>query len=234
MILVILSAAKNDTTKARGTMITLYLVRHGESVYNAEGRIQGHQDVGLSELGIRQAELIADRLASVEFDAVYSSDLVRASATAEIIAARHDLPVQTTPLLREAMLGVIEGLTRAEVDERYPAGVHIWRERPLSARPPGAESVVDLIERARAFLEETLPKHPDGSRLLIVGHGGSLRGVIIAGLDLSAEFYHRMHFSNANLSIIELGERPAFRLFNDTCHLDSMRTDEDEIDSLAH
>ncbi len=209
-------------------MITLYLVRHGESIYNAEGRIQGHQDIALSELGAKQAKLIAARLASERFDAIYSSDLVRASATADIIATRHNLPVYTTTLLRESKLGIIEGLTRAEIDDRFPPEANEWLWNPLSARPPGAESIQDVIDRARQFLDETLPKHSDGSQLLIVGHGGSLRGVIIAGLDLPSDFYRRMHFSNTNLSIIELGDRPALRLLNDTCHMDSLKTDEEE------
>ena len=210
-------------------MITLYLVRHGESVYNAEGRIQGHQDAGLSELGFRQAELIARRLASERFDAVYSSDLVRASATAEAIASRHNLPVHLTPLLRESKLGVVEGLTNAEIEERYPETIHHWRRRPLTARPPGAESIEDVIGRARRFLDETLPGHSHGSRLLVVGHGGSVRGVIIAGLDLPTDLYRQLYLSHASLSIIELGDDPRIRLLNDTCHLDSVGTEGEEI-----
>ena len=210
-------------------MITLYLVRHGESVYNAEGRIQGHQDAGLSELGLRQAELIARRLASERLDAAYSSDLARASATADVIAARHGLPVQTTPLLRASTLGIVEGLTDAESEERYPQVIYDWRRRPLTARPPGAESVEDVIGRARRFLDETLPMHADGSRLLVVAHGGSARGVVIAGLSLPMEVYRQLHFSNASLSIIEVGDDPGVRLFNDTCHLDSMGTEGEDL-----
>jgi len=210
-------------------VITLYLVRHGESVYNAEGRIQGHQDAGLSELGLRQAELIARRLASERFEAIYSSDLSRASATAEVIAARHGLPVETTPLLRESKLGIVEGLTSAEIEERYPEAIYDWRRRPLTARPPGAESIEDVIGRARRFLDETLPKHPDGSRLLVVAHGGSARGVVIAGLELPMEVYRQLHFSNASLSIIEVGEDPGVRLFNDTCHLDAVGTGGEDL-----
>ena len=215
-------------------MRRLFLIRHGESTYNAEGRIQGHQDPPLSELGLRQAEAIARRLCSETLDAVYSSDLMRASATAEMIAAPRQLPVLTTPFLRESRLGVIEGLTRSEMEEMHPQLLHEWRREPLTARPPGAESIEDVVARCRAFLAETLPDDSQGSRLVIVGHGGSLRGIVVAGLELPTEAYRRMHFSNASLSVIELGENPAIWLLNDTSHLDSLRTDEEEVDSVAH
>src|SRR5664279_1147846 len=94
--------------------ITLYIVRHGQTVDNLENRIQGHTDSPLTKLGVRQAEAVADRLASENFSAIYSSDLGRAIHTAEIIAAKHDLPVQPTPLLRELNLGVAQGLTGDE------------------------------------------------------------------------------------------------------------------------
>jgi broad specificity phosphatase PhoE len=214
--------------------VKVYLVRHGESVYNAEERIQGHQDIPLSGLGLRQAEAIARRLAPVRLDAVYSSDLIRASATAESIARPHGLPVQTTLLLRESRLGVIEGLTRAEVEARYPADQHEWRRNPLTARPPGAETVDDLIARCGRFVSEMLANMPEDAQVLVVGHGGSSRGVIAAGLGLPSDIYRKTHFSNASLSIIELGKSPAFWLLNDTSHLNSMRTDEEEMDSIAH
>lgn len=199
-------------------------------MFNAEGRIQGHQDVPLSELGVRQAGAIARRLANVRLDAVYSSDLVRASRTAEIIAVSHGLPVQTTPLLRESSLGIIEGLTRAEIEERYSTSEWIWN--PLTARPPGAETIEQVIDRARQFLDETLPKHPGGSNVLIVGHGGSVRGVIVAAVGFDAGMYRAMHFSNASLSLIETGERPGILFLNDTCHLDSMKTEEEADNSV--
>ncbi|MGC8861269.1 MAG: histidine phosphatase family protein, partial [Armatimonadota bacterium] len=118
--------------RTRAEVIAVYLVRHGESAYNSEGRIQGQHDPPLTELGLRQAELVAGRLAEEKFDAVYSSDLVRARATAEVIAAGLGLSCETTPLLREARLGVIEGLTRAEVESKYQSSLHKWRVEPLA------------------------------------------------------------------------------------------------------
>jgi len=211
---------------------TLYLVRHGETTFNAEGRIQGHLDAPLTELGLRQAEAISRRLKSDTFAAVYSSDLGRASVTAEIIARPHGLPVNATPLLREVSLGVIEGLTRAEVAEKYPAGLHVWRQEPTKQRPPGGETLEQVARRCAEFLECTLPHHAASDRLLLVCHGGSMRGVIISALGLPVAAYRMLHFSNASLTILGTGERAGLWLLNDTCHLRSMTTDE-EVDEIA-
>jgi len=196
--------------------------------------VQGHTDSPLSELGIRQARMLARRLAGESFDAIYSSDLGRARDTAEAIASKHGLPVNTTPLLRESRLGVLQGLTRAEIEEKFPADQHSWRRNMLTERPPGAETFEEVIERCRQFLEETVSTHADSARLAVVGHGGSVRGVIVAALGLPADAYRRLHFSNASLTIVETGARPGLWLSNDTCHLAGLRSDEEEIDSVAH
>lgn len=215
-------------------MITLYLVRHGETTYNAEGRIQGHEDAPLSALGRKQAEAIAKRLSGEKFTAVYSSDLGRARVTAEIIAAPHNLAVKTTPLIRESNLGVLQGMTRAEVEERYPAELHEWRRNPLTMRPPGAETREEVIARCVEFLQMVSEAHEDGDQILAVGHGGSLRGLIVASCGLPAEFYRMIHLSNTSLSIVEIGESSALWLLNDTCHLNSLVTYEEDVDNVAH
>ncbi len=215
-------------------MITLYLVRHGETTYNAQGRIQGHLDSPLSDLGLRQAEAVAARLARESFAAVYASDLSRASVTARAIAGPHQLPVNETQLLRESRLGVVEGLTSAEMEERYPAVLHEWRRSPLLFRPPGAETLEEVVERVGGFLEQALRNHRDGEKILVVGHGGSLRGLVIAALGLPIKAYRMLHFSNASLSMLDAGERPGLWLLNETSHLNALRTSEEEVDNIAH
>ncbi len=186
----------------------------------------------MSALGLRQAEAIARRLSTERFDAVYSSDLGRASVTAEIVAKPHGLPVRTTQLLREANLGVIQGLTRAEVEEQFPEGLHVWRQEPTKQRPPGGETLEQVAERCAEFLSTTLPRHGHSEKLLVVGHGGSVRGVIISALGLPISTYRVFHFSNASLSILDTGEHPGLWLLNDTCHLLSIKTDE-EVDEVT-
>jgi broad specificity phosphatase PhoE len=212
-------------------MITLYLVRHGETVHNLEGRIQGHADSPLTQLGTKQAEAAAARLASEKFDAIYSSDLGRAVATAKIISAPHSLPVQTTELIREGCFAKVQGLTHKEFEEKYPEDYRKWREDSVHYRPPGAETLESLISRCGKFLQMISEKHNDGECLLAVVHGGSLRGLICASCGQGPAFFRYMHMSNAGISILELGDRPALRLLNDTCHLRKVRVTEEDADN---
>ena len=145
-------------------MTTLLLVRHGETDWNAEGRLQGHTDRPLNDFGRRQASALAERLAGDGITAVYSSDLSRALETAEILAARLELPVVTDPDLRERNWGSWEGLTGPERDRVEYVG-----EANEAARR------ADDARRAGGSREQ----HP-GERVVVVTHGGSLRRIQIA------------------------------------------------------
>ena len=142
-------------------MTTLLLVRHGETDWNAEGRLQGHTDRPLNDYGRRQAGELAERLAGEEeVDAIYASDLARARETAEIVGARLGLPVGVDPDLREKNWGTWEGLTG---DER----VHVELV---------GESTAEHGERMLRALRRIAERHPEG-RVVVVTHGGSLRRV---------------------------------------------------------
>ena len=101
-------------------MASWFIVRHGETDWNAQGRIQGHSDVALSVTGGKQAGLVAARLAQVPFDVAYSSDLQRSAETARRILGSREVPLHTSPELREYHKGVLEGMTAAETKDRYP------------------------------------------------------------------------------------------------------------------
>lgn len=212
-------------------MIVLYLVRHGETVHNLEGRIQGHADSSLTPLGIKQAKAICKRLASEKFDAIYSSDLGRAVATAKIIASNHKQPVQTTELIREVYFDKVQGLTQKEFETKYPEDYRKWREDSINHRPPGAETLEHLISRCTEFLQVISHNHSDGERILAVVHGGSLRGLICAAVGYGPEFFRCVHTANASLSILELGDHPALQLLNDTCHLRQVLVTEEDADN---
>jgi 2,3-bisphosphoglycerate-dependent phosphoglycerate mutase len=139
-------------------MTTLLLVRHGETDWNAEGKLQGHTDRPLNEYGRRQAQALADRLAAEQVDALYASDLCRARETAEILGERLGLPVDVDPDLREKNWGTWEGLTSDErLDVAYEGETsEAHRERMLRA------------------VERIVERHPKG-RVVVVTHGGSLR-----------------------------------------------------------
>jgi len=146
-------------------MTTLLLARHGETDWNREGRWQGWADPPLNDTGRAQARHLAGELRAVPFDAVYSSDLRRAHETAEILAAPHGVPVVVDPGLREIDIGSWSGLTRAEIAERFPDG----------ARPDG-ETHEEHAARVRAAVGRIARDHL-GDRILLVGHGGTIRAI---------------------------------------------------------
>ncbi len=200
-------------------MALLYIVRHAQCENTPPGVIQGQIDSPLTELGLKQAQAIAERLTRERFCAAYSSDLSRARLTAEAIARRHQLPVVTTNLLRECCLGVAQGLTESEFAARYPEAYKMWKSDPVTHRPPGAERFEDVIRRCGSFLEQVREWHGREDRVLVVGHIGSISGLICSALDLSLRSYFAFELANTSLSVLEVGEKPALLLLNDTCHL---------------
>lgn len=200
--------------------MVLYFIRHGQTIWNADNRIQGHLDIELSALGLHQAGCAARRMSKVNLSAVYSSDLLRASVTADKIAKSHGLTVQKSPLIREAMLGDFQGLTMKEAEAKFPAEYAAYRADAIANRPPGGETLDEVVARCRKFLDEVMALHK-GENICVVGHGGSGRGLICAALDLPVRsVYGRIILDNAGLTIIDCeGRQPRLRTVNDTCHL---------------
>ena len=150
-------------------MTTLLLVRHGETDWNAEGRLQGQTDRPLSDYGRRQAQQLAAELDGEELEAIYSSDLARARETAEIVGRKLGLPTVLDPGLREKDWGTWEGLTAVERDRVEFVG----------------ESTEAHEERILRALRRISEGHPDGGSVLVVTHGGSMRRVQTAALGMA-------------------------------------------------
>lgn len=148
-------------------------VRHGETLWNRDTRIQGHTDIDLSDHGRWQAEQLAHALRDEPIAAVYASDLSRAHDTAQSVARRHDRPVQTHRGLRERAFGRFEGHTWAELESRYPVETLAWRKRVPDFAPEGGESLLQLQARVVPTVEELAARHP-GEQILVVAHGGVL------------------------------------------------------------
>lgn len=151
----------------------LCLIRHGETDWNAEGRLQGSQDIPLNATGQRQARAAAQALSAQHFDAIYSSDLARACATAEIIASTLKLPVQLNAALRERHFGPLQTLTHAEAAAQHGELHRRIRARETALRPDGGESLEDLLVRVQTVMETLATRHA-GQTILIVSHGGVL------------------------------------------------------------
>jgi probable phosphoglycerate mutase len=151
----------------------LVLLRHGETAWNAETRIQGQLDVPLNARGFWQAGRLAQALAAEGFDAIYSSDLARAHATASAVAAAQQLAVQTDPALRERGFGRFEGLTYAEIEERFPEEALRWKRREAGFGPGGGEPLAAFYARSVAAVTRCAARHP-GQSIAVVAHGGVL------------------------------------------------------------
>lgn len=154
-----------------------YLVRHGRTRLNAEGRYRGRADVALDAEGRRQAEGLADELGSVPLVGVYSNPLRRAAETAAPIAARLGLAVVTVAGLIDLDHGRWEGLSAAEAEARDPEAFAVWRSEPLEAVPPEGEPVADALDRAEKALREILLQHP-GALVAVVSHEIIIRGIV--------------------------------------------------------
>ncbi len=153
---------------------TLCLVRHGETPWNAERRLQGHLDIELNANGLAQAQHTARTLAGTRFAAIYSSDLQRARQTAEAIAHRCELPVHIDPRLRERHYGAFQGLTYEEAESRYPEAYACFKARVGEFPFPGdGESLTGFAARIRTALDAIAARHA-GAQVLVVTHGGVL------------------------------------------------------------
>ncbi|MBI1862535.1 histidine phosphatase family protein [Candidatus Microgenomates bacterium] len=157
---------------------TFYVVRHGETHWNAARRIQGHSDIPLNEIGIQQATKAATALAHVPFDMAFSSDLLRAHRTAEIIAAEHALVVKTTEVLRERFYGTLEGKDVQELDLLHnQLSTLLSAERDAHRASFNVESDESVVRRLITFIRETAIAYP-GKTVLIVCHGGLIRQLL--------------------------------------------------------
>jgi alpha-ribazole phosphatase len=161
-------------------MTMFYLVRHGQTDWNKEGRYQGQADTPLNAAGEEQARQLAGKFDGIQIDAVYSSDLQRARRTAEAIGQALQLPVQLDVRLREINHGVWEGMLFTDIMRQYAAEIKEREMSPLEARAPGGESVLEVAERVLTAAESIAIMHPDET-VILVSHGLALAVLACAG-----------------------------------------------------
>lgn len=208
----------------------ILLIRHGETAWNRERRMQGHIDIPLNEEGQRQARALGAALAAERPDAIWSSDLQRARDTAQAVADAHDLPVQLDAELRERCYGAFEGMTYQEIAEHYPEAMRQWKSREPHARFPAgerdAETLHEFHQRCVGAATRIVRRHQAG-KTVIVAHGGVLDCLYRAatGMALEAE----RNFGNANAAINRLrwdGARFSLLQWGDETHLAAAGLDE--------
>jgi 2,3-bisphosphoglycerate-dependent phosphoglycerate mutase len=186
-------------------MALLVLVRHGESTANLANVFTGWLDVALSPKGEEEARTAAEKLRTFHFDAAYSSTLIRAERTLDIIVARPawaTIPVHHVEALKERMYGDLQGLNKAEIALKYgQAQVDIWR-RSYDVAPPGGESLQQTQARAVKFYEsEIVPQLLAGKNILIVSHGNTLRGLRMYLEQLTPEQVEKLEIVTGGVAV---------------------------------
>jgi broad specificity phosphatase PhoE len=206
-------------TPAQGEPTVTLLLRHGQTPMSVQKRYAGVSDVPLTEVGVQQAAAAAKRLASAGLTAIVTSPLARTVRTAAEVAAAAGVPVEVDEGFRETDFGAWDGLTFAEVRERWPAELTAWLADPAVA-PPGGESFADVSSRVEGALGRVLDAH-QGRTVLIVSHVTPIKALVVAALLAPPPALYRMHLDVAALCQVDwYADGPAvLRSFNDTGHL---------------
>ncbi|WP_076999368.1 histidine phosphatase family protein [Variovorax sp. KK3] len=205
----------------------LIAVRHGETAWNVDTRIQGQLDIALNATGLWQAERVGQALADEEIGAIYASDLARAWQTAQAIARPRGLEVEPEPGLRERAFGHFEGRTFADIDASLPEQARLWRTRdPAFAPEGGGESLLAFRERVTGIASSLAQRHP-GELVVLVAHGGVMDVLYRAATGQELQAPRTWHLGNAAINRL-LWTPQGFTLvgWGDTGHLDQDTLDE--------
>jgi 2,3-bisphosphoglycerate-dependent phosphoglycerate mutase len=201
-------------------------IRHGETAWNREGRLQGHLNLPLNALGERQAERLGAALADDPIDAIYASDLDRAAVTARHLAAPHGLDVRHDKRLRERAFGIHEGKLWTEIEAGFPEDALRWRRRDPDFEPPGGESLIALYDRCIAVVSELAAAHA-GQTIAIVAHGGVMDCLYRAATRIDLQAPRSWVLGNTSVNRL-LHSPQGFSLvgWNDDQHLQGLALDD--------
>ena len=208
----------------------LIAVRHGETAWNVDTRIQGQLDVGLNATGLWQARRVGQALAEEDIGAIYASDLSRAWQTAQEIAQPHGLTVHPEPGLRERAFGRFEGMSFAEIEATLPDQAKRWRERDPEFEPEGGESLLVFRERVTRIASKLAARHP-GQLVALVAHGGVMDVLYRAATRQELQAPRTWQLGNAAINRM-LWTPEGFSLvgWSDTAHL---AADDDILDETT-
>lgn len=198
----------------------IYLIRHGQTVWNEEGKLCGSSDVPLSEDGLIQAQKLAARMKNVSLSAVYSSPLLRARQTAEAIASLHNLPVQVEQDLSEVDYGDWEGLKVSDAMEKFPELERLRREDPMKFVAPNGEPMKNFAERVIAAIQRIAANH-QGETICIVAHQTVNRFILCWAMQLDFRLWRQLRQDPTCVNLLQVREDGLWRvcLVNDNCHL---------------
>jgi alpha-ribazole phosphatase len=200
-------------------MATLWLIRHGETDWNVNKRIQGKSDEPLNARGIEQASCLATRLAAMKFDTIYASDLRRVQQTAQHALNRDVQRVQSDARLQEFGFGKWEGLSWDDIKSNHTDDYKLWNTN-RNETPHGGEKLSEVVTRLDSFLQEVRERHVNREQILIFAHGGTIALILSLLLGLDPAQWWRFSMKNCSLSEVRLGSQGAILLrLNDDRHL---------------
>lgn len=193
----------------------LYLIRHGEPAPEFKDRFYGQLDVPLSERGIRQSHAVAERLASIPFDAIYSSDLQRAKLLADALGEKTNLPVREAALFRERNMGVLQGVNLEEFQLHHPEAYAEWRADRVYHKVEGGENWEDMQNRIVPAVQELVETFPS-QRVALVSHAGVIRVLLahVLGMPLSHIFQIVLDYACVNVVEFPQGDKPRVKMVN--------------------
>jgi len=180
--------------------VQIVLVRHGATDWNLEHRCQGSSDRDLSDVGLRQAEEIAERLRQETIHGVYSSDLKRARRTAAVISEHHKLPVMIEASIRELDHGHLEGLTFNEIKQSYTEFLARWRTEPAEIRVPGGERLSDVAERAWQGVNRIAERHSEAQSIVVVSHNFPILSIVCRVTATHLNNYRSFHLDPCSVT----------------------------------
>jgi broad specificity phosphatase PhoE len=207
-----------------GTPVRILLARHGETLFNVEGRWQGQSDSPLTERGCAQARELGRALEAEAITAVYSSDLGRAMQTAVEVATLHGLTVRADVRLREIETGGFTHKNRAEIDAEFPGQRDTWAKAPATMRMPGGETLLETQTRALEFFGEVMPGHADQT-IVVISHGGIGQAILVNAMGGTVDdLWLKERVDNCQISRLEWTQEDGLKLIelSDVRHLEEV------------
>ncbi len=209
--------------------VKFFLIRHGQTLWNQEGRYQGDKDIGLTSLGIRQAKLASRYLSKVNFSNIYSSPLKRAVDTANIIRRSRNLEVIIRENLKEINFGKWEGMKFDKINEKYHSGYQDWLKDPYNNSPTEGESFKTVQERAIAEINNMINENEDKSSVAVITHGGIILSLLVYWLQIPVPRWRSIvqRQGAINIAVIDKGF-PYISAINYTGHLKPLYDDRED------
>lgn len=200
-------------------MIAWWLIRHGETDWNLNGRFQGSSDVSLNATGQKQAEALIPRLAEMAFDAIYASDLQRVRETVRAALNGRDESIIFDQRLREMDFGRWEGLTWDEIREQYPQEFAMWSQN-RDQNPHGGERISEMAGRVQTFIDDLQEKYQGEKQILIFAHGGTLGIMLCQLFQVDINKWWQFRFQNCTMNeVLFFKQGFVLNRFNDDQHL---------------